>query len=90
MNLDFTQEQEQFREKVQTWLHENMPTEERVEGTEEGKAFDLAWQKKLYEGGWAGINWPKEYGGTGFRYVPAINLFNGVCQVWCPRRSLPL
>src|SRR6266581_1668284 len=23
------------------------------------------WQRKLYEGGWAGITWPKEYGGRG-------------------------
>ena len=29
MNLDFTPEQEQFREKVRTWLHANMPKEER-------------------------------------------------------------
>jgi alkylation response protein AidB-like acyl-CoA dehydrogenase len=25
------------------------------------------WQKTLYEGGWAGITWPKEYGGRGGR-----------------------
>jgi alkylation response protein AidB-like acyl-CoA dehydrogenase len=24
-----------------------------------------AWQRKLYDGGWAGITWPKEYGGRG-------------------------
>ena len=23
------------------------------------------WQRKLYEAGWAGISWPKEYGGRG-------------------------
>jgi alkylation response protein AidB-like acyl-CoA dehydrogenase len=24
-----------------------------------------AWQRKLYEGGWAAVSWPKEYGGRG-------------------------
>ena len=27
--------------------------------------FDLAWQRKQYDGGWAGISWPREYGGRG-------------------------
>ena len=29
------------------------------------RAFDLAWQRTLYDGGWAGINWPVEFGGRG-------------------------
>ncbi len=66
MNLDFTPEQERFRERVRDWLEENKPTEPRPEDGAEGRAFDLAWQKTLYKGGWAGINWPKEYGGQGF------------------------
>src|SRR5581483_11412355 len=27
--------------------------------------FDLAWQRKMHDAGWAGISWPKEYGGRG-------------------------
>ena len=26
----------------------------------------IRWQKVLYEQGWAAINWPVEYGGTGW------------------------
>ena len=29
------------------------------------REFDPAWQRTLYDGGWAGINWPTEYGGRG-------------------------
>jgi alkylation response protein AidB-like acyl-CoA dehydrogenase len=29
------------------------------------RAFDLAWQRTQFEGGWAGIAWPREYGGRG-------------------------
>ena len=27
--------------------------------------WDLAWQRQLYDAGYAGINWPKDYGGRG-------------------------
>ena len=27
--------------------------------------FEREWQRKLHEAGWAGISWPKEYGGRG-------------------------
>jgi len=66
MNLDFTPEQLEFRERVRDWLRDNVPREPRPEDGASGRAFDLAWQKTLYEGGWAGINWPVEYGGQGF------------------------
>jgi alkylation response protein AidB-like acyl-CoA dehydrogenase len=29
------------------------------------REFDLAFQRTLHDGGWAGINWPAEYGGRG-------------------------
>lgn len=66
MNLDFTPEQMQFRERVRDWLESNKPTRPRPADGAEGREFDLAWQKTLYAGGWAGINWPTDYGGQGF------------------------
>ncbi len=66
MNLDFTPEQLEFRERVRDWLHDNIPAQRRPPDGAAGREFDLAWQKTLYEGGWAGINWPVEYGGQGF------------------------
>lgn len=66
MNLDFTPEQMQFRERVRDWLEANKPSQPRPADGAEGREFDLAWQKTLYAGGWAGINWPTEYGGQGF------------------------
>ncbi|MFT4519153.1 MAG: alkylation response protein AidB-like acyl-CoA dehydrogenase [Halioglobus sp.] len=66
MNLDFTQQQLEFRERVRDWLADNLPQDKRPNGTPEARDFDLAWQKTLYGGGWAGINWPTEYGGQGF------------------------
>lgn len=65
MNLDLSVEEEEFREEARTWLRSNLPTEERPPEGQEMRAFDLAWQRTLYDGGWAGINWPTEYGGRG-------------------------
>ena len=65
MNLDLTAEEQAFREEARTWLRENLPDEERPPEGAEMREFDLAWQRTLFEGGWAGINWPTEYGGRG-------------------------
>lgn len=65
MNLDLSVEEEEFREEARTWLRSNLPTEQRPPEGTEMREFDLAWQRTLYDGGWAGINWPTEYGGRG-------------------------
>lgn len=53
-----------FRVEVRDWLSENMPRDPRpTRDPAEMRAFDLAWQHRQYEGGWAGIGWPEKYGG---------------------------
>ena len=69
MNLDFTPEEEAFRERARTWLAEHLPSEERPAIGQPMREFDLAWQRTLFDGGWAGINWPKEYGGKGLNDI---------------------
>ncbi len=65
MNLDLSAEEQAFREEARTWLRSNLPTEPRPPEGQPMREFDLAWQRTLYDGGWAGISWPKEYGGRG-------------------------
>ena len=65
MQLTATVEEEQFREKLRDWLRSNVPKGRRpLQGTGL-RDFDLEWQRRQYEGGWAGISWPREYGGLG-------------------------
>src|SRR4051812_49608676 len=73
MNLDFTPEEVAFRTEARTWLAENLPTEERPPDGQAMRDFDLAWQRTLYGGGWAGINWPVEYGGEGLNDIQQKN-----------------
>ena len=66
MDLEFTVEDRRFREEVADWLRANVPKDPRPPEGAEARAFDCAWQRKQYDGGWAGISWPLEYGGRGF------------------------
>jgi alkylation response protein AidB-like acyl-CoA dehydrogenase len=65
MDLSLSPSEREFRDEVRTWLEENHPGPEPEAGLEEVMAFRTEWQRKLHEAGWAGISWPKEYGGRG-------------------------
>ncbi|WP_231637163.1 acyl-CoA dehydrogenase family protein [Microbacterium sp. No. 7] len=54
---------EEFRQAARAWLRANVPSEPRPEFGPAVREYDLAWQRKQYEDGWAGIAWPREYGG---------------------------
>ena len=60
MDLTFTAEDRRFRDEVATWLRANVPGATRPPDGEEACAFDRAWQRKQFDGGWAGIDWPRE------------------------------
>src|SRR6266481_5279361 len=68
MDLNLTPEETKFRDELRTWLEANVPKdwgEWREKPLEESFPYLRAWQRKLYEGGWAAVSWPKEYGGRG-------------------------
>jgi alkylation response protein AidB-like acyl-CoA dehydrogenase len=68
MDLTLTPEEEAFRDEVRAWLKENHPGDE-PDGEEAKFEFRRAWQRKMHDAGWAGISWPKEYGGRGATLV---------------------
>ncbi len=68
MDLNLSPEEIKFRDELRAWLTANVPKdwdERREESMELRFEYLKRWQRKLYEGGWAGISWPKEYGGRG-------------------------
>jgi alkylation response protein AidB-like acyl-CoA dehydrogenase len=65
MDLRFSPEDEQYRQRLRTWLEANRPQESPPKDQDAEFAYRRAWQRKLYDGGWVGISWPKEYGGQG-------------------------
>ena len=70
MDLSYTPEEEAFRAEVQAWLEANLPVEWRHRGVggyreEEDEDIQREWQRRLYQGGWLTLAWPKERGGRG-------------------------
>jgi alkylation response protein AidB-like acyl-CoA dehydrogenase len=70
MKLSFSPADEQFRAEVASWMRENLCGEfEQIRfrgGPGDEHMFPeerKAWERKLAEGGWTAIGWPKEYGG---------------------------
>jgi alkylation response protein AidB-like acyl-CoA dehydrogenase len=58
MDLNYTAEDKAFRQQVRHWLEENIP-KKRPETLDERRA----WHRTLYEAGYLGMGWPKEFGG---------------------------
>jgi alkylation response protein AidB-like acyl-CoA dehydrogenase len=59
---------DEFRQAAQAWLADHRAQAPRDYGAIlPNELFDegVAWQKLLYEHGWAGIHWPVEHGGRG-------------------------
>lgn len=68
MDLKLTSEEKQFRDEFRDWLQANLPEQGETGGRESDPAYWNTlreWQRTLFEGGWAGVSWPKEYGGRG-------------------------
>ena len=75
MDLTLAPEMDDFREQVRTWLRENVPTAPQPHDGPEMRDFDVAWQRAQFDGGWAGINWPVEYGGCGLELLQQMIWF---------------
>ncbi len=69
MDLNLTATEQKFRDEFRAWLKANVPPPWKGAVTDENRADNVAylrkWQRTLFEGGWAGISWPKNYGGRG-------------------------
>lgn len=72
MNIDYTPEQQAFRREVRAFLRAALPTDirEKVIYHKRLRKDDyVRWHQIVHKQGWAGVNWPKEYGGTGWSPV---------------------
>jgi alkylation response protein AidB-like acyl-CoA dehydrogenase len=71
VDLRDTPEEAEFRANLRAWIDANLPAEKRG-GRGGAQRFEdpfvREWSRKLYEAGYAGLTWPKEYGGAGAPY----------------------
>src|ERR687894_2058125 len=68
VRLKETPGEQAFRAELRSWLDETLPTlppEPPFEDWAAKRAYDTGWQRRLFDAGYAGISWPREYGGRG-------------------------
>ena len=78
MDFNWSPEQEKYRMEVRSWLEANRPRTLAKNDDPEFGGDDAQWKrlkewhKRLYAAGWAGLTWPKEYGGRGATFVEQV------------------
>jgi alkylation response protein AidB-like acyl-CoA dehydrogenase len=68
MDLRYNEQEEAFRMELRAWLADVLPElgpKPQRDDWVARRAYDANWQRMLFDAGYAGINWPVEYGGRG-------------------------
>ena len=87
MDLNLTAEEMAFRDELRAWLASNAPkdwNEWREKPLEESFPYLRAWQRKLHEGRWAAVSWPKEYGGSSATLMQQALFWEEMARVDAP------
>ncbi len=83
MDLTFTAQELAFRDELRAWFAANPPGEP-PEGEDARYTWARDWQRKLHDGGWAGVHWPKEYGGRGASLFETAIFFEELGRAHAP------
>ncbi|MBL7491111.1 acyl-CoA dehydrogenase family protein [Frankia sp. AgB1.9] len=68
MDLTYSEADERFRAQLRSWLEQAVPAHGAPPPPGDWparRAYDTAWQRKLFDAGYAGLHWPKAFGGQG-------------------------
>jgi alkylation response protein AidB-like acyl-CoA dehydrogenase len=69
VDFELSASEKAFQQEVRDWLSQNQPPRREGDEVESSQKEWIdkrrEWQRKLYEAGYIGLNWPKEYGGRG-------------------------
>ncbi|WP_298690560.1 acyl-CoA dehydrogenase family protein [uncultured Sphingomonas sp.] len=84
MDLIYSDEDRCFRERARTWLSTNVPRGTRPAHGAAAAQFDRDWQRRMYDGGWAGINWPTDYGGLGLSGLQQVIWYEECARAGAP------
>jgi alkylation response protein AidB-like acyl-CoA dehydrogenase len=91
VDFSLTAEQQAFRERVHSWLQQHIPRDwvRRATGNSEvprPEAYQLLrdWQRALFDAGFIGLTWPREYGGQGLTLVEEMILHQEMALLRAP------
>ena len=87
MNLRDTADEATFRAQLRDWLEAELPDALRGRHGVAApvEAHGLAWSRKLADAGYAGLTWPREYGGAGAPYTYAAIFLEELARAEAPQ-----
>ena len=87
MDLRYSESDEKFRAELRAWLCDAVPghgAPPPVHDWDARLAYDTGWQRKLFEAGYAGINWPREYGGRDASATEQLVYYEEIARARAP------
>jgi alkylation response protein AidB-like acyl-CoA dehydrogenase len=90
VDLSDSPEQAEYRKRARAWLDEHASEapvirgEGAIEDEDELIAARRVWQRKLAEGGLAGVTWPKEFGGQGLGPIEQVIVNQEISRAGVP------
>jgi len=84
VDLSLNPEEQAFQDEAREWIEANNPGAAPHTDLERFK-FEREWQAKMHEGGWAGVSWPKEYGGRGATLIEQALFSEEIARAKAPR-----
>jgi len=84
MDLQYSEADKEFRAKARAWLSVNVPQSPRPASGHAAEQFDRDWQRKMFDHGWAGVSWPKEFGGLGLSGLQQVIWYEELARARAP------
>lgn len=87
MDLRYSDADESFRAELRRWLEREVPKHGPPPPTHDWaarRAYDTGWQRKLFDAGYAGVNWPKAYGGRDATLTEQLVWYEEIARAQAP------
>jgi len=89
MDFSFSPQEIQFRDELRQWLKESLPkgwgtSVFEPQAEDERAQFRLEWERKLFKGGWSGLDWPRQYGGRGATLLEQAIFAEEMARAYAP------
>ena len=90
MDLNLTPEEQLFQDELRAWLSDNVPAgwsaiTAAMDDQRERFEYLRAWQRKVADAGWAGVHWPKDYGGRGASLTQQVIFHEEMARAGAPQ-----
>jgi alkylation response protein AidB-like acyl-CoA dehydrogenase len=87
VDLRYTESDQAFRSELRAFLADAVPEHGGApfrHDWDARRAYDTGWQRKLFDAGYAGINWPRAYGGRGASLMEELVYYEEMAHANAP------